>query len=220
MMLSNRKCDFDHESNLARRFFLYSLFKQYYQGEWRLAGRIIKDTGEYLSEHVSEAFGDSGGFDQVLEQDISRRGEIEFDYNRLFIGPAKLLAPPFESAYRNAGGLLMQQETLAVRDFYHGAGIEVQRKNAIPDDHLGLQLEFICYLLAQAGRKLEKGLAGAEVYIECYRNFFEKHLQQWIYRHCADVEAKAKTPACRGVAAALAGFLQSEEMICLEEGMN
>ncbi len=207
-MLPNHRSD--EEQKLAKRFQLYSLFAQYYQGDWRQAGRIINVTRQYLRERGEELADGTNG-DWTPQQTGAGDAAVEFDYNRLFLGPARLLAPPVESAYRNAQGLVMQAETLAVRDFYRQAGLAVQGKNAVPDDHLGLELEFVCYLLARAGQNLTSSPATANRYVASYQDFYEKHLQQWVYRHCQDVKAKARTPACRGAAAALTGFLQSEE---------
>lgn len=39
-------------------------------------------------------------------------------YTKLFIGPAKLPAPPWESVYATGEPLLFQESTLAVRDAY------------------------------------------------------------------------------------------------------
>lgn len=217
-MLQNHKSDM--LSNLAKRLSIYSLFKQYYQGSWGQAAKVIEAVQEYLAIIGKDDFIYNTDSSPVIHLDFYLDDEVEYEYNRLFVGPAKLLAPPFESAYLNAMGLVMQNETLAVRNFYRKAGLEVGSKNVIPDDHLGLELEFICYLLSQAGQRLaEEDLAAANCYLILYRSFFEEHIRTWVYQHCQDVLTKGKASICSGTALALAGFLQSEEAELYKEGV-
>lgn len=193
---------FDRKAELAKRYSLYSLFKQYYQGEWKLAEKAAAAIQQYLpvNDHLSS------------QQDHHLNEAALFEYNRLFVGPGKLLAPPYESAYRNAQGLVMQEETLLVRQFYLQAGIEVSNKNAIPDDHLGLELEFICYLLSREGERLQADDSStANRYAALYQEFCQQHILPWAYQHCDDILTHGRTGLCRDTAIAFVRFLQSEE---------
>ena len=49
-------------------------------------------------------------------------GQLRSVYTKLFIGPAKLPAPPWESVYATGEPLLFQESTLAVREAYRRAG--------------------------------------------------------------------------------------------------
>ena len=73
--------------------------------------------------------------------------EGRYDFNRLFVGPQKLLAPPLESYYRNEEHLPMQEETMAVRAAYEEAGLELIAQNKIPDDHAQFEFYFLSCLL-------------------------------------------------------------------------
>lgn len=191
---------FDRRRELAKRYSLYSLFKQYYQGEWQLA------------RQAAEAIRQYNPINPLSQEDQHLDESALFEYNRLFIGPGKLLAPPYESAYRNGQGLVMQEETLAVRRFYLQEGIEVSNKNAIPDDHLGLEFEFICYLLAREEESLQAGDSStANRYAALYQKFCQQHILAWVYRHCDDILTQAKTELCRNNAVVLIQFLQREE---------
>ncbi len=200
MQVSNRT--FDRRTDLAKRYSLYSLFKQYYQGDWELARKAATAIQQYepVNDNLSS------------QQDQNLDAAALFEYNRLFVGPGKLLAPPYESAYRNAQGLVMQEETLLVRQFYLQAGIEVSNKNAIPDDHLGLEFEFICYLLSREGERLQADDSStANRYAALYQEFCQQHILSWVYQHCDDILAHGKTGLCRDTAISLVRFLQREE---------
>src|SRR5210317_1207960 len=59
--------------------------------------------------------------------------EVEFAFNRLFVGPAALEAPPFSSVYLDARGLVMGQTTMDVRQMYAALGLQSPWKNRLPD---------------------------------------------------------------------------------------
>lgn len=183
---------------LNERRACYRLFHRYYLGGADQCFDILAAVPEYLK--------------QISWPDIPPRGarkerpeDIEYDYNRLFVGPGKLLAPPYASAYLNGGGPLMQSDTIAARNFYLEAGIEVKEKNAVPDDALHLELEFSCYLLHEAAREND-----AKRQLGRYRKFYLEHLGRWIGLHLKEAAARAQTGACRETADAMRQFFAAE----------
>ena len=83
--------------------------------------------------------------------------ELRDDYTRLFIGPGKVLAPPWESPYIQKERVIFQVDTLKVREWYQRYGLESIRKYKEPDDHIGLELAFTAHLIMpgspRAGRR-------------------------------------------------------------------
>lgn len=65
------------------------------------------------------------------------------EYMRMFIGPQKLLAPPWESVYRSHQGLLFQESTLTIREIYRRSGFQPEGYPRVPDDSLALELDFM-----------------------------------------------------------------------------
>ena len=47
----------------------------------------------------------------------------------------------------------MTEETLVVRALYLNAGMVVQNLHRVPDDHLGIELEFLYWLTQQAANE-------------------------------------------------------------------
>lgn len=186
------------------RLEIYAGFSHYYQGQYQQAGLLSTKVRDYLTNWGAGETLESAGKHDDLDS-------LEFEYNRLFVGPGKLLAPPYEGAYRNADRLLMQEETMAVRAFYRRCGIAVKRESAIPDDHLGFELEFVSYLLFHMIRS-DKDPDAWERLLGLYGEFFRQHLCQWVYLHCQDVLVHAKNRLCREMAILLSGFLQREEL--------
>lgn len=208
--------------DLERRYKLYLILCYYYQGKlWMLEhwDEVFTRFNSLAAEYPHPAFDE--GLQLLAQASPDAMSEALYDYNRLFVGPGKLLAPPYEGAYRNPEGLLMQQETLAVRWFYQKAGLAVRRKGSEPDDHLGLELEFVCYLFSRAAQSLTRDDSeGYYRYMELYEVFLKKHLIQWVFQHVTDVLCHGTTPICRAMALLLRGFIHSEKerLIFAKEG--
>lgn len=64
--------------------------------------------------------------------------EAEHAFNRLFIGPGSVPAPPYSSVYLDAEPLLMGQSCMDVRQLAHDLGLE--RQGNEPDDHIAREL--------------------------------------------------------------------------------
>lgn len=140
-----------------------------------------------------------------------------WDYTRLFIGPARPEASPNESVYLTEDRLLLQEQTLAVRRAYLCYGYMASTQLREPDDHIGLELDFMnqtCRLAmaeAEVGRKTSL--------IRIFRDqldFLEEHLLTWGFAFSADVESFAQTGFYRGLVLLLAGFLETDRIILQE----
>lgn len=186
------------------RLLYYQLFYHYYRGDllqltsaqWKQLVHLIKDyQNTSLIDEVAQAL-------QLLEE-VKEKTILtfEYDYNRLFVGPNKLLASPFESSYRNYEGNVLQQETLNVRNFYHFAGLQVANEGQIPDDHIQFELEFILHVL---------GDHTSQDNSEIYQMFFKKHLMKWVFKHCEKIIENSQNPITHTMAVLLIEFLQLE----------
>lgn len=113
--------------------------------------------------------------------------EIVQEYCRLFYGPAKLLAPPYESVYRE--GIVMGESTLSVIKAYSEAGIAVSQDFKNLPDHVAAELEFMYYLCAKEVEAFEKeDLRGARHYLLLQKLFLKEHLTQWLPQFSKRVE--------------------------------
>lgn len=103
---------------------------------------------------------------------------LKSDYMKLFVGPYKLLAPPWESVYRSAFHLVCQEPFLEVRKLYREAGL-VLNKDFL-DDHIGIELEFMSYLTKNNMNELKE-------------RFVNEHLIKWVPDFCDDCLKHAQT---------------------------
>ncbi|NLC39011.1 MAG: molecular chaperone TorD family protein [Clostridia bacterium] len=134
--------------------------------------------------------------------------ELRSDYTRLFIGPNKLPAPPWESAYLHEERLLFQKETLMVRRAYLKYHFLPKRYGHEADDHLGLELDFMYQLgLLALGAFQEQRFERYLSILHDQKDFLSHHLLKWVGEFSNDVTAHARTAFYRGMAKILKGFL-------------
>ena len=188
-MIMRQSPKFNMLKELETRYYIYNLFKTYYQGDWQEIGQALQAAKCHREDYCQGSeLSLSPILKKIAEMNLVLDENSIYEYNKLFVGPGKLLASPFESSYRNKLGIVMQEETLAVRNFYKKVGVEVKQKNGIPDDHLVLELEFICYLLAQAAKQVQRQeIASSNEYLILYKTFFVEHIKPWLYEHCNDI---------------------------------
>jgi TorA maturation chaperone TorD len=127
--------------------------------------------------------------------------DICSDYTRLFIGPGKVLAPPWESVYFSEDRLTFQESTLQVRGWFRRFGLESDKLHHEPDDHIGLEFEFVAHLARCALLALEQNdEARYDATIEARRQFIAEHPGRWAAGWCEQVEKHARTDFYRGMA--------------------
>lgn len=139
---------------------------------------------------------------------------IAADRTHLFVGPGHVPAPPYESVHRSADGLLFDQETLQVRAWYRRFGLRAPRSGREPDDHIGLELEFLAQLLAWALDALDdEDPAAAAEFTTAAAQFLDEHLARWAPTLFAGMLEHSVTDFYRGVAHLGVGFVQETERV-------
>lgn len=165
---------------LGNRRFLYALLTRAFASEpdGTLLD-IVKD--EHTGEECALLDDEDGAGrhlwhilanEAAADEDDRLRGE----YTKLFLGPEKLPAPPWESVYVNGEPLLFQESTLVVRQAYRSSGYVSAGYPREADDHVAIELDFMATL---ASKTCETG-AGNRGALEAQLAFLEKHLLAWI----------------------------------------
>ena len=160
------------------------------------------DAGQGLASLQKFSQGaESGVSEQVFE-------ELRLDYTRLFIGPGKVLVPPWESVYFNEERLVFQEQTLQVRGWYRRFGLQVEKLYNEPDDHIGLELAFLAHLSGLGVQALEEGDPERfNALLSAQRDFLSQHVLRWAPQFCEQAAAQARTDFYRGVALLTRGAL-------------
>jgi TorA maturation chaperone TorD len=203
---------------LEARIFAYDLLKQTF---------IEEPTRDFLKalsgDHVIRSFPFAREHPLILEgvnqvsKYLSRPDaladeayeKLHWDYTRMFIGPYKLPAPLWESAYLNEEHLLFQAETLEVRRAYLKYGFLPRDYPHGAEDHLGLELDFMYQLSEITRDKMEQtGREGLAEILEDQKAFLGKHLLKWVPDLAGDIVKSADTEFYKGMAKILKGYLE------------
>lgn len=115
---------------------------------------------------------------------------VRSEYAELFLGPRPALAPYYESLYVGYPKRLFTQVTRAVRAEYERAGLAVEKRNSVPDDHLAYELEFMARLCLLQAAALQQGNEeeSSRLYL-VQRGFMERHLGVWTQPFLQRIEA-------------------------------
>lgn len=143
--------------------------------------------------------------DSQLEDILS---QLQQDYSKLFVGTADPLAPPWESVYLTEDKLTFGSPTLKVRDFFRKHGLEYERINNEPDDHFGLEMEFMSKLIQMERHHLQKdNLEDAIRLSKEQLSFLQEHVMNWAYSFTEQVGKHTCTDYFKGLALLTKGYL-------------
>lgn len=106
-------------------------------------------------------------------------------YQRLFIGPHALPAPPWGSVYLDKESVLFGDSTLELRSWMAERNIDVLLQQKEPEDHFGLMMMMAAWL--------------AELQPEELAEFLELHLLPWAFRYLELMEQRAGHPFYQGI---------------------
>lgn len=136
------------------------------------------------------------------------------EYTRLFLGPNKLIAPPWESSYLNGGRQLFQESTLEVRKIYLDHDVVPAEYRKVADDHIALELGFMAMLaqeMADAGETgAQEALAAAARKSE---SFLTGHMLTWAGRWADDMQQAKGTGFYPAAAALIVAFLEADRRL-------
>ena len=106
-------------------------------GQWPLSG-LPQETPD-----AQQARENGWQLLKTSRRDGESAEHVRDDQDRLYGITARALIPPYESVHRNTDGLIFDAATLDVRSMYRRAGLRAPALGREPDDHLGLELDFL-----------------------------------------------------------------------------
>jgi TorA maturation chaperone TorD len=93
------------------------------------------------------------------------------------------------------------EQTLQVRHWYARFDLQSEKLHQEPDDHIGLELEFLTHLARLGLQALETNTSEQfDELIESQRQFLFEHTSRWAPVWCNLAASKAKTDFYRGIA--------------------
>lgn len=152
--------------------------------------------------------------------------ELRKEFAYLFLTPHGV--HPFESMYRGKRKHLMDTPWEKVRNFYRRIGLEKNKEEKHPEDHVAVELGLMASLAFLSGMDFSEeegdsfGKEEQAFALQVQRDFLREHLLAWIPRFCNDVVEKTRHPFYRSVAALAALFVEADGQMLqeLEPGSN
>lgn len=113
---------------------------------------------------------------------------IHEEYNRLFIGPHRLPAPPWASVYTDPEAVIFGNATLGVRQWMRNNAVKLTLPDKEPEDHFGLMLMMLSWGISH------------DVSAEALNELLEKHVLTWAFYFLELFEEGAQHPLYKGAA--------------------
>lgn len=207
------------------RMYTYSHFAKIYAGSFDPA--VIEEESAALGEY-REILAPSGAplgdslsayLSEVEKISKGTLESIEFEYNRLFVGPGRLVAPPYESVYRTEHRIVMGDTTLAVRNAYHEIGFRMARETREPDDHIAAELTYLSLLQSRCLEALEeREIQEVRRLIRAEQAFLHGHLLIWVAEFCRMIQEGTRSAFFKALAGVTPLILQNDVQVLGEVG--
>ncbi len=165
---------------------------------------------EELIQKVAE-FAQTSRFFAELYNCIPLDVELEslkIDYAQLFVGPFKLLAPPYGSFYLE-DSRLMGKSTIDVRNWYEKEGLDIVISDA--PDHIAMELEFVYYLATKQAQAVKEGNSQSMQSYQYKQNLYlSSHLARWLPGFTKNVQKYAQTEFYKELARLTGTFVRKD----------
>lgn len=136
--------------------------------------------------------------------------ELLVEYSKLFIGPFKLVAPPYSAVYFGTGDTLMSDETLWVINFYNECGLQFDVKVKNMPDHIAVETEFLYYLVYNEIKELQSNHRKKSHNLWKHQSkFYNKHYRNWVPEFCEKVINGTENEYYKALSVCLNGFVNS-----------
>jgi TorA maturation chaperone TorD len=161
--------------NLLRQFFLKEPEKEFLKQLSQIPLEAAEEEGlEGLRLMRDSVRRNSHKLDEWVDQ-------LSLEFARLFLGPVHAPAIPYASFYLSETRSLMTEETLEVRKRYLEAGLALKNLYSIPDDHIGIELEFIYYLTKEILQLNESNREKESLKLyQIRQDFLKDHMALWV----------------------------------------
>ena len=112
---------------------------------------------------------------------LASNQELLVDYAHLFLGPAGLLASPYESAWLEKEALSSADSTQMLLDLFTDGGFEVDPEFLDLPDHIAVQLEFLYTILfRQAAALRDRDQQAIGELNDLRERLIVGHLDRWL----------------------------------------
>lgn len=204
---------------LANRTYLYRLLQSCFGNEPTLQAFKILSSVHTKTALSLLSMEKTFAHIQDFKKEVTLNSEESIEkaaseYTRLFIGPMKLPAPPWESVYVTKERLIFQEITLQVRQCYLKYNFLPVRYHSEADDHLALELDFMYNLSTLIETAYQEGnLNKTHEILKDQKTFLDEHLLAWAPLFVSHLENSTMHPLYLGLVSILKEFLKVDSAV-------
>jgi TorA maturation chaperone TorD len=137
------------------------------------------------------------------------------DFERLFIGAPRMLAPPCGSIWLDGANCVIGVSTLGVIGLFRDGDFDLEDAFIEPPDHIAAELQFLHRLMV---RQHDAERTGDSYTLNetrtVRRRLFDAHLSRWVEPFCQAIAANAQTRFYRTLGALTSRFMKIEAAAC------
>jgi TorA maturation chaperone TorD len=151
-------------------------------------------------------------FSASMEESILKYGneDLLVEYSRLFLGPFGVIAPPYGSVYLDGERRVMGDSTISVIGMYRNEGLSGSSDATELPDHVGVELEFMSYLVFKEIKALETSdLRAADEAVEKQERFSVEFLRRWVPPFCERIKENTENGFYAALAQCASTFIGS-----------
>lgn len=137
--------------------------------------------------------------------------DILLEYSRLFLGPFKVLVPPYGSCYLDEQKQLNQESTVQVEKYYSEFSLNISESFFDLPDHIVPELEFMHFLILSEIEPEENSEKNSDEYRSAQKEFFFKYFFPFAGEFCSDIITKTTSEFYKSLAKILVSFLHIEK---------
>ncbi|WP_272694084.1 Tat proofreading chaperone DmsD [Providencia sp. PROV036] len=134
-------------------------------------------TSEWLAEWPFTQDYDYQRIDKLFQDSLSESETLQEAYQRLFIGPYALPAPPWGSVYLDKENVIFGISTLELRAWLRNNQINIELNQKEPEDHVGLIFLLTAWVIENKP--------------ELLRELLEIHFLPWVYRYLEKMQLQS-----------------------------
>lgn len=137
--------------------------------------------------------------------------DLLVEYSRLFLGPFKLVAPPYGSVWLDESKGVMGASTARVAAFYDNSGLRLADDFSELPDHIAVELEFMSYLAFKQREALSTGdydEAGRMSAVQ--REFLADFLLPWLEPFTTCIVEDGESSLYQAIASCTATFVAAD----------
>lgn len=134
-------------------------------------------TSEWLAEWPFTQDYDCQRIDKLFQDSLSESETLQEAYQRLFIGPYALPAPPWGSVYLDKENVIFGISTLELRAWLRNNQINIELNQKEPEDHVGLIFLLTAWVIENKP--------------ELLRELLEIHFLPWVYRYLEKMQLQS-----------------------------